>query len=109
VSHPRPRTAPARILAGVNVALLAAVAVAALVQHVPEDVHAASPAGLARPRGEYTMVSGRAQGMSTAAIFLFDSANQELLAVTWDRAGGDLKAVGFRSVTDDAQIGGRPR
>lgn len=62
---------------------------------------AASPAD--RPRGDYTLVTGRMQGGTAGAIYIFDAANQELLALSWDRTHDRFNIIGHRSVTSDAR------
>jgi hypothetical protein len=56
-----------------------------------------------RPRGEYTMVAARAQGITEAAIYIVDASNQEMLVVRYDRSTKSLKFIGFRDLAADAQ------
>lgn len=63
-----------------------------------------------RPKGQYVMVDGKIQGVAEAAIYVFDTANQEMLALRWDRSRKVLQTLGHRDVADDAlqaQKGGR--
>lgn len=63
-----------------------------------------------RPKGQYAMVDGRVQGVTEAGIFVFDTANQEMIALRWDRSRKTLQPLGFRDVASDAaqaQKGGR--
>jgi hypothetical protein len=55
-----------------------------------------------RSRGQYTMVSAKAQGISESAIYVVDSSNQELLVVRWDRSRKQVKGIGFRDLAADA-------
>lgn len=73
------------------------------------SVAQAAQPGTLRSRGNYTMVAGRAQGGSTHTIYVFDSANQELLALTWDRNKNDLTPIGLRSIAGDGQYNLQPR
>jgi hypothetical protein len=56
----------------------------------------------ARARGEYTMVSGRVTGSSNHAIYVIDSANQEMIALTWNQTRKGLEGLGYRDLTADA-------
>ena len=58
-----------------------------------------------RPRGEYTMVAGQAQGISESVIYIVDSTNQEILAMRWDRSRKSLAGIGYRNMSVDS---GRP-
>lgn len=63
-----------------------------------------------RARGEYTMVAGKVQGLTAAAIYIVDSNNAELLAVRWDQSRKTLAPMGFRDLSMDAKAapgGGR--
>ncbi len=59
-----------------------------------------------RPRGQYLMVSGQINGLSSNAIYLLDTVNQEVVAITWDRSQRGFKGLGYRSFADDAGAGG---
>lgn len=87
-------------LIALNAALVAALAMITLAPG------ASAQDGVARrPRGEYTMVAGRVQGVSESAIYVVDSTNQEILAMRWDRSRKTLTGLGFRSMAVDS---GRP-
>lgn len=63
-----------------------------------------------RATGQYAMVDGRIQGVAEAAIYVYDTANQEMLALRWDRSRKTLLTLGHRDVAadaDQAQKGGR--
>jgi hypothetical protein len=90
-------------LIGVNIALLGAlVATSVLAQPRTQP-------GMDRARGNYTVVSGRVQGSTGSVLYIFDAANQELVAVRWDRNANRFELLGFRDVAADArqQQGGR--
>lgn len=58
-----------------------------------------------RPRGDYNMVGGGAQGANTGVVYILDGANQELIAVTYDRNAKQIKGVGYRSLmVDEASL-----
>lgn len=61
-------------------------------------------AGSSRPRGEYTLVSGKFQGSSASAVYILDVANQELVALDWDRNKLRFEPIGYRSLKDDANL-----
>lgn len=63
-----------------------------------------------RPPGQYAIVDGRIQGVAEAAIYVYDSSNQEMLALRWDRSRKALQTLGHRDLAADAeqaQKGGR--
>lgn len=65
-------------------------------------VAAAQPAA-PRPRGDYTMVSGRALGFTESAIWLVDTANQELMVLRYNRSTKQLAFLGYRNMALDAR------
>lgn len=56
----------------------------------------------ARPRGEYTMVAGPAQGTDSSVIYLVDAINQELTAVTYNTSTKRIDGVAYRNLRRDA-------
>jgi hypothetical protein len=62
-----------------------------------------------RARGNYTMVAGNVKGSNTAAIFVVDTTNQELVAARYDRTNLQLVGVGYRNLAADAAGGFRAR
>lgn len=56
----------------------------------------------ARGRGEYTLVAGKLPSGGPHAIYVLDSANQELIALRWDASRQTLSAIGFRNTASDA-------
>lgn len=91
-------------LIGLNVALLLALGAVTLATRA-----GAQNDGGGRGRGEYTLVSGRVQGATTHTIYVLDAANQELVALGWNRNTNQAEVVGFRSLADDARYLQRPR
>ncbi len=55
----------------------------------------------ARPRGEYTMVAGPAQGTDSSVIYLVDAINQELTAVTYNTSTKRIDGVAYRNLRRD--------
>jgi hypothetical protein len=56
-----------------------------------------------RARGEYTLVAGRIIGGSTHAVYIIDTANQEMVAVRWNEGQKGLDGIGYRNLAADAQ------
>ena len=88
-----------RGLIALNASLLVALGFVAL----------AGPAGAqnqpgTRVRGEYTMVAGEMQGGNSSAIYIIDSANQELIALRWDESRRTLMGLGFRDIDADSKL-----
>lgn len=55
-----------------------------------------------RARGQYTMVAGGADGANSAVVYIVDSVNQELVAVTYNTQTKLLDGVGYRNLRADA-------
>ncbi|MEZ6233162.1 MAG: hypothetical protein R3B68_03125 [Phycisphaerales bacterium] len=55
-----------------------------------------------RARGVYTMVNGVIQGGNADAIWIIDSANQEMVVVRWNDGRNTLEGIGYRSLSEDA-------
>ncbi len=66
----------------------------------------AAPAA-SRPRGQYTLLSGRMLGSNANAIFILDTTNQELVGVKWDQAARKLTGIGYRNLVADAESTGK--
>ncbi|MEQ8769149.1 MAG: hypothetical protein RIB60_01415 [Phycisphaerales bacterium] len=59
-----------------------------------------------RLRGEYVLVGGDIPFGNESAIYILDSANQEMVAVRWTSssgASGKLEAIGYRDLRADTQ------
>jgi hypothetical protein len=99
-----------------NAVLLAGLAWAVLGSRVGAGAGLAvaqAPAGPAAPaagrlRGEYLMLSGRVQGSNTDITYVIDTANQEMIALSWDRSRRILSPMGWRSLSEDLQVAGAP-
>lgn len=103
-------------LVTVNVALLAALGWAVLQgrgARGPEGAAFAQTAGMGaaaqgapgRLRGDYLLLSGRVRGSMSNVTYVVDTANQEMVALTWDRSRRQLTPLGWRSLAEDAQVG----
>ena len=56
----------------------------------------------ARARGDYTMVAGKTIAGGPSAVYVVDSANQELVALRWDPAKQEMVGMGYRNLQGDA-------
>ena len=82
-----------RALLAINAALLGLLAL----------ISFASTAGAqGRGRGEYMMVGGGANGTNSAAVYIVDAANQEMIAVTYNTNTKVLDGIAYRSLAQDA-------
>lgn len=102
-----PSNVTSRRLIGLNVALLMVLGVFTILTSVDAGAQPGAGPGAAatsRPRGDYTVVSGRYQGGTSNAVYILDAANQELMALSWDRSRNELEVIGHRKLADDAQI-----
>lgn len=80
-------------------ALNAALALVMLVVAVAP--HAIAQQRPARVRGDYVLVSGRIQGSNSNAIYVVDTANQELLALRWSENNKRLEPLAYRNLGSD--------
>jgi hypothetical protein len=105
--HPAPAraAAPTRLIAA-NAALLGLLAVLTI---AGMQSPAGAQSGVQRSRGEYTLVSGRYQGGTASAVYVVDSANQEVLALIWNRTKNEFEPLGMRSMLADGQRQAPPR
>jgi hypothetical protein len=49
------------------------------------------------------MVAGKTISGGPAAVYIVDSANQELVALKWDQAKQQMVGTGYRSLQGDAR------
>lgn len=64
-----------------------------------------------RVRGDYVMVGGGANGANSGVVYVVDTVNNQMIAVTYDNTTKALAGVGARNLSrDGAQVaqGGRP-
>ncbi len=88
-----------RGLLALNIALLGVLAIVSL---SPEaDAENTQPA--ARARGAYTMVAGGIRTGNSSAIWVVDSANQELAVLRFNDSKQQLEGIGFRDIAEDAK------
>jgi len=55
-----------------------------------------------RAHGQYAIVDAQFLGSQSAAIIVLDSANQEMLALRWDRSRRILTTIGQRDLAADS-------
>ncbi len=60
--------------------------------------------GASRPHGQYAMVSAQVQGLAEHAVVIVDSANQQMVALRWDRSRKTLVPLGFRDMEADIRL-----
>lgn len=95
VAHPARRPLSKGLIT-LNVALLAALGLAVL---VPTALADRQPG---RARGAYTMLNGAIQGGNSDAIYVVDSANQEMIVLRWNDGRTTLEGIGYRNLNTDA-------
>ena len=52
-------------------------------------------------RGDYTMVAGGVNGSASGAVYVVDTTNQELMALTFDPNQQTLSGIGYRNIVAD--------
>lgn len=57
-----------------------------------------------RPRGEYTMVSGKTTVGNRDAIFVLDGVSREIIVLRWDNNRKSLVGVGYRNLDTDSML-----
>ena len=62
-----------------------------------------------RPRGLYTMAGGRVNGMLGDAVYIVDTVNQELIAVTFDPNEKQLNGIGYQNLRTASRLVTRNR
>ncbi|MEM1330713.1 MAG: hypothetical protein AAGG07_09150 [Planctomycetota bacterium] len=89
-------------LLGLNAALLL-VLVGLVMSHrpVPAMAQSQNQAQPERPRGDYLLLGGEISGGSSNAMWIVDTANQEMLAVRWDQSRRELRGLGYRDLRKD--------
>lgn len=97
----RKRPSTMQLLIAANFAALGALAVV--------ELSAPASAQATRPRSTYTAVSGRITGSDIHALYVVDETTQEVIAVQWDPQTKQIKGLGFRNISADANDMARPR
>lgn len=62
------------------------------------------PVPTARPRGEYTMVSGKSISGGKDVIYVLDATSREVIALRWDNSRKSLVGVGYRNLDNDSTL-----
>jgi len=57
-----------------------------------------------RPRGQYTMVSGKTNQGGPHAVYVLDAASREVVALRWDQSKQTLVGVGYRNLETDGRM-----
>ena len=71
---------------------------------------APSVSAQARARGAYTMVAGGANNTQSSVVYIIDTVNQEMTAMTYDSATRSVKGLGYRNLAaDSSSVLGRVR
>ena len=55
-----------------------------------------------KARGEYAMVAGGVTGVTGSVVWIADTINQELIAVTYDHNTKQLDGLGYRNLATDS-------
>lgn len=64
----------------------------------------AQPTSPPRPRGEYTMVSGKSIAGSKDIIYIVDATSREVIALRWENSRKSLVGVGYRNLDVDSAL-----
>lgn len=60
-----------------------------------------------RAHGQYAIVGGTIQGRTSAAVFVVDASNEEMVALLWDSSRRRYQAVGYRDLRADREAADR--
>ncbi len=55
-----------------------------------------------RARGQFTMVAGGVNGLSSSAVYIIDVINQEMMAVAYNQNTKRLEVIGYSNLVLDA-------
>jgi len=88
-----------RGLIALNLLLLAVLAVVTFMPDASAQV---------RARANYTMAAGGAPGTAADVIWIVDSVNQQLIAISWEPNQRELIGIGGRSLMRDAAVAVQP-
>ena len=86
-------------LIALNLTLLGVLAIVTLAPAGGADAQPGQPRG----RGAYSMITGEVTGDTTAVLYVVDAANQELVALSYDRTTNRLGMIGYRNLAEDAR------
>ena len=87
-----------RGLVGLNLVLIAVLGVVSF----SPGAGAQSNAGHNRVRGDYSIVGGANIGGVSSVIYVVDTANGELIALSWNDSSKSLEGIGYRDLRIDA-------
>lgn len=63
----------------------------------------AQPGNQQRPRGDYTLVSGKTSTGNANAVYILDANNHELVGLKWDAAKKTFNTIGYRNLDTDSK------
>ena len=89
---------PVRGLVMLNLALLCGLGAVSLSTSASAQMGSATN----RVRGEYTIVGGSTLGSISNMIYVLDSANREMIALSWNDSSKSLEGIGYRDLRIDA-------
>lgn len=92
------KSTPRNGLIALNVMLLV---VFAAVSFVPESVAQTTPAG------NYIAVPAKVNGVTSGVVYIMDTTQQELVAVTWDHNNNRIAPLGYRNIKTDTTSASR--
>lgn len=81
-----------------NLALLGGLG---LVSFAP-SADAQSGVSVSRVPGEYSVVAGASVGGVSSVIYVIDSANREMIALSWNDSIKSLEGIGYRDLSLDS-------
>tara|TARA_R110002073_G_scaffold118918_1_gene258540 strand:+ start:426998 stop:427342 length:345 start_codon:yes stop_codon:yes gene_type:complete len=89
---------PVRGLVVLNIALLCGLGAISFSQSATAQMGSKND----RVRGEYTIVGGSTLGSISNMIYVLDSANREMIALSWNDSTKGLDGVGYRDLNLDS-------
>ena len=96
---------PRRGLTALVIANVALAGVLAWVELGPvATAQPASSEAAARPRGSYTLVGGEIQTGNSNAVYVIDSANQEMVVLRWEDGRNTIGGIGYRDLRADSEM-----
>jgi hypothetical protein len=54
-------------------------------------------------RGDYTMAAGDARGTSSGVVYIVDTRNQEMVAVSYDGVNNQFMGIAYRNLRRDME------
>ncbi len=93
------RSGLGRGLLALNVALLVGLGLVSLAPFAGAQGGAGQGS---RALGEYSVVGGATIGGVSSVIYVLDTANRELIALSWNDSTKSLEGVGYRDLSQDS-------